>query len=83
MNSNYYVNFSANKYLPSIHEPIHFRLYGFKNKQDRKLLCKYTKQLMAKYPKTKKGKKKKQLKQQEESVEGNVDDTGVVEWLDT
>ena len=46
------LKFRAKKNLPFIQKGFHFHGYGFENKNDRKLLCKYTKQLMKKYPKT-------------------------------
>ena len=40
------VGFRAKTYFPLIQKWVQFRHYGFKNKQDCKLLCKYTKKLI-------------------------------------
>ena len=50
------VGFHAKTYLPLIQKWVQFRHYGFKNKQHCKLLCKYTKKLIEKYPKQRKKK---------------------------
>ena len=44
------IGFRAKTYLPLIQQPLQFRHYGFKNKGHRKILFKYTKQLIQKYP---------------------------------
>lgn len=68
------VGFRAKKYLPLIQDPVQFRHYGFNNKKDCKLLYKYTKQLLEKYPKQSiRNKKKNKLSTQE--IEGCVDAT--------
>ena len=70
-------HFRAKTYLPTIKHSLQFKQYGFKNKQNRKILCKYTKELMKKYPKQNKKKKRKvSKKEKQKSVEGNVEDTG-------
>ena len=71
------IGFRAKKNLPLIQESFQFRQYGFKNKQDRKILCKKTKQLLQKYPKQSKKKKNAKAKEfeQQQDVEGNIEDT--------
>ena len=73
------MNFRAKKNLPLIFKSFQFKQFGFKNKDDCKLLCKQTNILMQKYPK--KSKKSKVKKQDEKNkswsddVEGFVQDT--------
>ena len=45
------MDFNAKKDLPILVKPFQFKRFGFKNKNDCKLLCKKTQQLVKKYPK--------------------------------
>ena len=47
-------DFSAKKFFPILVKSFQFEPFGFKNKNDQKLLCKKVKQLVTKYPKNKK-----------------------------
>ena len=80
------LGFNTKKDLPILVKSFQFERFGFKNKNDCKLLCKKTKGLVKKYPrKSNKSKKKnKTRKNQKENVmskrndvrlEGFIDDT--------
>ena len=45
------IGFRAKQNLSMIQKSFQFKQYGFKDKYHRKILCKYTKMLIAKYPK--------------------------------
>ena len=64
------VGFNSKKELPILVKPFQFERFGFKNKKDRKLLCKKTKQLIEKYPKMK---SKKSTKKQSNNKHKNKD----------
>ena len=44
------MKFRAKKRLPLIQKSFQFREFGFKNKHDRRVLCRATKPLIKKYP---------------------------------
>ena len=67
--------FNAKKELPVLVKAFQFERFGFKNKRDRKLLVKKTKQLVEKYPRIKRKKSKKKQKNDNVELEGFVQDT--------
>lgn len=70
------LKFRAKNRLPLIKKSFQFGDFGFKNKNDRRLLCNQTKKLMKKYPKSKQNKKDKQIKvKNKQDLEGFVQDT--------
>ena len=52
------IEFNAKEDFPVLLKPFQFKRFGFKNKNDCKLLCKKTKLLVKKYPKEKNQRKK-------------------------
>ena len=74
----YMIGFNSKKEFPILVKQFQFERFGFKNKKDRKILCKKAKQLIQKYPKTKSKKSKKKQggrKQKDVGLEGFVQDT--------
>ena len=73
------MNFKAKREFPLLLKPFQFEKFGFKNKQDCKLLCKKTKILMKKYPRKKGKNTKKQNNKCQDGLEGFVQDTNLSE----
>ena len=74
------IMFNAKEDLSILAKSFQFQRFGFKNKKDSKLLCKKTKQLVKKYPKRIRSKKKASQKKEsmhdlESNLEGFVQDT--------
>ena len=69
------LQFRAKKNLPLIKKSFQYHQFGFENKNDRKLLCQATKELMEKYPKKSKKKSQNNKNKQNDNLEGFVDDT--------
>ena len=71
--------FRAKKNLGFLAKPFNFRQCGFNNMQDCRILCKQTKKLIARYPKKRKNKTTRNVKNQSVGgdLEGDVQNTSM------
>ena len=65
------LGFKPKRELPVLLKPFQFARFGFKNRQDCKLLCQKTKLLIEKYPKNKRNKSKKQNQKTQKDCKSN------------